>query len=125
MEVWTISLSQWRVAKERGIFLLDTTAMSGVKVFAPDFNLVKMYKRGEITEEVYTAFYHEKMAQSQIENKKYWDHLEKRSPLALACYCRAGVFCHRHLLLKLVQDYYATKGVEVKYMGEITKEKKG
>jgi hypothetical protein len=124
MEVWTIQLGQWRLAKAQGIFVLDTTAMSGIAAFAPDFHLVKLYKAGKITEEVYTAFYEEKMQESQLLYPKYWDHIQTKGKVALACYCAAGKFCHRHLLLPIVTAYYKKKDITVKYMGEIEKEKK-
>ena len=115
-------MSSWRIAKARGIFLLDTTAMTGHPPFAPEFEYVRMYKRGELSEEAYTQLYKERMAYSQIRYPNYWDNIEKKGVLALACYCKAGAFCHRILLVDLIIDYYKKKDIEVKYMGEITKE---
>lgn len=122
IELWTIQMSSWRIAKARDIFLLDVTAMSGHPPFAPEFNYVRMYKRGELSEEGYTRLYLEKMAFSQERYPKYWENIEKKGVLALACYCKAGAFCHRILLVDIIIDYYKKKGIEVKYMGEITKD---
>ena len=115
-------MGQHRLAKAKGIFLLDSTAMSGIQQFAPEFRFVKMYKRGEITEEAYTDLYHTKMAESQLRYPKYWDNIANKKQVAIACYCKAGQFCHRILLIELIIDYYKKKGIEAVYMGEITKD---
>lgn len=104
-KLWTISLSQWRIAKERGILLVDITAKSGVKSFAPDFNVVMQYKRGEVTEEEYTSIYLERMKKSLALYPDKWEMLKIHPEVAFACYCRAGVFCHRHLFITLAGKY--------------------
>lgn len=93
--------------------------MSGVKAFAPDFAAVMAYKRGEMSEEEYTARYLEKMGHSRVENKRAWDYLETYPRLAAACYCKAGVFCHRHLFVQLAKTHLESYGLEVELMGEL------
>lgn len=114
-------MGQWRLAKERGIFLLDITAKSGVKAFAPDYATVMQYKREEVSEDAYTKLYLERMADSRQRYPIRWSCLEHREELALACYCKAGVFCHRHLFKTLMQQYLEEKGHSVLQMGELQK----
>lgn len=104
-KLWTVSLSQWRIAKERGILLIDITAKSGKKYFAPDFNVVMQYKRGEVTEEEYTAIYLKRMKQSLELHSDKWEMLKVHPEVAFACYCRRGIYCHRHLFIKLAGKY--------------------
>lgn len=121
IDIWTIQLGQWRLAKEKDIFLLDTTAKSGVKAFAPDFDKVMAYKAGKLSEEEYTKFYLAKMELSKQRYPNGWDSLTKRPRIALACYCRAKVFCHRHLFAQLAKDYLESRNIEVVLRGELLK----
>lgn len=122
IQIWTIALSQWREAKVLNIPLLDITAKSGIKAFSPDFNLVIDYKEGIVDEIVYEASYLEKMRYSLRTHPDIWNNLLTINPkIAIACYCRAGRFCHRHLFRVLMEKYLVTKGHTVQYMGEIEK----
>jgi hypothetical protein len=120
--IWTVQMSKWRLVKERGIAFLDITAKSGIAAFAPDFNDVMRYKRGELFEGEYTKIYLERMARSKIVCPRYWRSLNRRPEIALACYCKAGVFCHRHLFKKLMQEELEQQGFTVIQEGEIENE---
>lgn len=120
--LWTVQMSQWRVAKERGIAFLDITAKSGVAAFAPDFGDVMRYKRGELSEEEYTKIYLERMTRSKIVCPRFWQSLDRRPEIAFACYCKKGVFCHRHLFIKLVQENLEQQGYVVILEGELVNE---
>lgn len=122
IEIWTIQIGQWRVAKEREIAFIDTTAKSGLYAFAPHFSDVMLYKAGKLSEEEYTDIYHRKMDESLIQTPKYWEWLKVKPRIALACYCRAGVFCHRHLMAKRAETYLTNEDCPVILMGELTKE---
>jgi hypothetical protein len=119
--VWTTQIGQHRFVKEKGIHLLDVTAKSGLLAFAPAFADVMAYKRGELSQSDYTALYEVKMERS----RKVFDYVWKtllappNGRVAIACYCPKGEFCHRHLFLKMMQDYYHQHGRELIYMGEL------
>jgi len=119
-ELWTIQMAQWRLAKDLDVKFLDITAKSGLLPFAPEFSNVMAYKRGELTEKHYTDLYLAKMATSLVEFPRYWKRLEFYPRIAFACYCKAGVFCHRHLFLKLVKELLEAAGHEVIVRGELT-----
>lgn len=125
IEVWTIQLGKWRLAKEKDIALLNITAGSGVQAFAPDFDLVKAYKRGEVPEEAYTEFYHRRMGESRKRFPQLWEQLSEKKRVALACYCKAGVYCHRLLFVPMMKQYLEEKQepgkhYKVMYQGELT-----
>ena len=112
-------MSQWREAKKRNVYFLDITAKSGLLAFAPEFANVMRYKRGELSEEEYTQLYLERMAVSKRKFPLRWSSLGARPEIALACYCKAGVFCHRHLFAKLMTDHLTEQGIEVIHHGEL------
>ncbi len=112
-------MSKWRLAKERGITFMDITAMTGVKAFAPDFAEVKKYKRGETSDEDYTKLYLDRMARSKVVCPKLWAGLDRRYEIVIACYCKAGAFCHRHLFVALMKEQLEQQGHEVILEGEM------
>lgn len=121
IKIYTVQIAQWRLCKALGIPMIDTTAKSGYPCFAPDMARVWDYKKGRITDSEYTKLYIEKMVESQALYPDRWEELKGYESFALACYCRAGEFCHRHLLFAIVQKYLEAHGIEVVPGGEITK----
>lgn len=120
INVWTVQLSKWRKLKKDDIKLLDITAKSGVSSFSPLYSNVMLYKQGLLDEEEYTELYLEKMKESIVTNSKHWDMLSMYPRVAVACYCKEGVFCHRHLFVPLMSDYLTKKGFVIKLKGEFT-----
>jgi hypothetical protein len=118
IHIWTVQMARWRKVKEAGIFFLDITAKSGILAFAPEFENVMRYKRGELTEEEYTQLYLERMVVSKQKYPMRWASLKNHPQMALACYCKPGVFCHRHLFAKLMTDHLAEQGIPVIHHGE-------
>jgi hypothetical protein len=122
VEVYTVQMGQWREVERLGIKFLDITAKSGIQCFAPDYATVMYYKDGNISDSDYTDLYFDKMLKSQKDFPVYWRNLNRYPKVALACYCKPGVFCHRKLFLKLMTYYLSVRNVKVISMGEITKE---
>ena len=102
--------------------LLDATVKTGDKIFAPSWEIVTDVKSGRITEEEYTTRYTAKMRASYKSHKFHWLEQLKQEHLAIACFCPPGCFCHRHILAKMFEAVGKAEGIEVKLMGEITKE---
>lgn len=122
MKFYTAQIAQWRAVDALGIQRLDITAKSGIKAFAPAFEDVMRYKRGELTEFQYTEIYHDRMMDSQKRFPRMWSMLlEGPEQKCLLCYCGAGKFCHRHLLMDIADWYLSANGVAFQDMGEITK----
>lgn len=118
--IWTMSLGQWRTAKTHGVKVLDITAKSGHRAFAPEFHNVMRYKRGELSEEQYAELYHQRMEQSKERLPKEWEVLLENPKVALACYCRTGTFCHRHLFLPFMKEYLNARDITTHYGGELS-----
>ena len=92
--------------------VLDITIKSGKKIFAPTWNMVWDYKKGRITKAEYTRQYYELMRKSYKEHRSEWEALLSQESVTLTCYCRAGEFCHRILLAKILEELGA------EYLGE-------
>lgn len=70
---------------------------------APSEKLLYDYKSGKLTKEEYTAIF-KKEVLDKIDSKKLY---RKYNNKVLLCSCKAGVFCHRHLIAdKLKEDGY-------------------
>ena len=98
--IFTVQIAQWRKCKELGIELINTTVKDGLPEFAPTWSIVMDVKSGAISEAAYTAAYHQLMRQSFVQHKDKWLALLSKDKIAIACYCKAGKFCHRHLLVE-------------------------
>lgn len=122
MKIWTIQVAQWREAGKRNIPFLDTTFKSGDPVFAPERRLVMAYKSCEITEAEYTQLYTGAMRESFRKNRERWLEVCNMEEVAIACYCSAGKFCHRHILVGFLIKICEQLGIDVELMGEIRKQ---
>lgn len=120
MDIYTIALSQWRKAKEEGIELVDITVKSGIQTFAPEPAVLWAYKRGEVSDDQYTDLYIKRMReQFRARPEAFEEFLNKEGKVAVACYCPAGKFCHRHLFIDFIKAIGDDNGYTLKYCGEI------
>jgi uncharacterized protein YeaO (DUF488 family) len=109
-----------RVQYYHGPDKLDITVKSGIQAFAPTWPMVMNHKKGLITDQQYTEMYLEKMRQSYLSNKSYWEGLLKNhDKLVLCCYCKFGDFCHRHILAEILVTLAKALGIEASYEGEV------
>ena len=114
LKIWTAQMNK---TKGKGYPVLDITIKNKDKfgkIFAPTWKMVMDYKKGAITDEEYTSQYHTMMLTSYEIHRDLWEELLNKDEIVLMCFCRAGQFCHRHLLT----NYLVTLGAE--YMGELT-----
>jgi len=115
--VRTVQLAKWRwVPKEE---LLNVTVKSGDKVFAPTWDLVNMYKQGNMSEEEYYVEYSKIIAASQRLHKDRWLEVLNMGSVTLACYCPRDTFCHRVILAVKLIKFGQKHGVDVVYEGEV------
>ncbi|MGG4591655.1 hypothetical protein ACLPJK_25710 [Pseudomonas aeruginosa] len=119
MQIYTIQIAKWRRAAAIHVPLLDITVKSGEPLFAPDRFLLYAYKQGRIDEEQYRQQYLEKMRESLRSFWYRWEQVASMPVVALACYCRAGEFCHRHLLTECFCRYCHKRSIPFEYLGEI------
>jgi len=121
-DLWTLQMSSWRLADAKGIKAINITVKSGIQAFAPDWETLMRYKRGQCPDEEYTEIYHAKMKQSQIDNPKYWRRLLHYNKMAYMCYCAKGKYCHRKLMIQLAKEFIESNGGTVTIHGELEKE---
>lgn len=122
MKVYTIQMAQWRLAKEKGIPLVDITVKSGMQALAPTWRMVTLLKAGAISEQEFAELYLEKLRDDDWANREEWTKLMSNDTMALACYCRAGEFCHRYLLADYLKDLRQKQTLPFTYGGEILPE---
>lgn len=125
MEVWTIQLGQWRLAKELNIELIDTTYRSGIihqgiRWLAPTGELLGNYKAGITTATGYQEIYLNLMRHRWTADPQWFlDFCKSHERLALACYCGADQFCHRLLLVDLLRKICVKYNIPFIYHGEL------
>ena len=117
--VWTVQISRWRLARDLYIPMVDITVKSGIPTFSPTWENLMAYKRGEMTKTAYAQAYFQKVIPTVQSEPQAWADLTQHKNIALACYCRAGDFCHRHLFAGLYITYLQSLGHKVLFMGEL------
>lgn len=118
--VHTVQVAKWRKVQEMAdVTFIDSTVKSGMRFLAPNWEIVTKVKSGEITEEEYTEVYLRMMEQSIERYPLMWEELLLLGKIAVACYCSAGKFCHRHLLVNVLEGHCKRRGYEFKRLGEI------
>lgn len=124
LDIYTGHLAKSRSYERSGLVVIDTTVKSGDKVFAPTWQIVMDVKKSIITPEEYTASYHQMMKYSYANNKEHWrDLLSSKEPIVICCYCAAGKFCHRHLLVDYLLKAAINFKISVNFKGEFKLEK--
>lgn len=106
--IHTAQISKWRKLKELGFNYFDITVKSGLKPLAPDWDFLMEYKnsnKDKAAEDAYTQRYIAKLERLWETNPRYFDFLNEHSEVVFVCYCPAGKFCHRHILI----DWYISK----------------
>jgi uncharacterized protein YeaO (DUF488 family) len=120
LEVFTIQISRHRLLRRTDIEFFDCTVKSGDKIFAPTTELLWAYKCGHLTAAEYTDRYYRLCRQRFRKDPQPWLALLGKGRVALACYCRDGAFCHRHLLVDILEKLCRSEGIRFYYGGEVT-----
>jgi uncharacterized protein YeaO (DUF488 family) len=115
MNLYTFQLAAFKSADAQGIPWIDTTVKSGLPLLAPSWEIVMGVKSGRITHEQYTAIYWQGLVDRYHDNPEFFEWLVAHEDLALGCYCAAGLFCHRHIIVEFLKHI-----TEVCYCGELT-----
>lgn len=68
MIVHTLQMAKWRLASKHGFAVVDATVKTGDVKLAPTWDMVLAYKKGELTEDEYTALYTDILDQSLKDN---------------------------------------------------------
>ena len=86
------------------------------KHFTPTWEMVSSFKKGTISQELYTNAYIGILSKSLATNHQIWQQVQNAyaDRITLVCFCPAGAFCHRILLANALQGMGWGK-----YKGEI------
>ena len=94
---------------------LDITVKTGLKAFAPTWDMVIGYKDEKLSETAYQEKYLAMLSKSvNGPFRKQWQDLFAMDETVLVCFCATGQFCHRILLAKWLEKQYGFP-----YCGEI------
>lgn len=99
--------------KYQGPNKFNISIKSGDKAFAPTWDMVQKMRNGQMTQEEFKEKYYNLMRKSYKENHKRWQSLLEKEEVVLVCYCPVGVFCHRYILVEILEKLGAI------YEGEI------
>lgn len=100
--------------------MVDTTVKSGGDTpFSPHWYMVQGHKSGHYSDDEYTKLYMDLMRQRYSDNPDYWHAFVRQHRVAVGCYCPAGAFCHRHLLLNCLEGVAKQQGVPFVRRGEL------
>lgn len=91
----------------------NITIKSGDKTFAPTWDMVQKMRSGQMKQEEFKSKYYSLMRQSYRKNRKNWQSLLEKEEVVLVCYCPIGTFCHRYILVEILEKLGAI------YEGEI------
>lgn len=121
--VWTLQMAKWRIAEQRQLPTLNTTVKSGIKYLAPDWDFLVDYQKSDKSSEaeaVYTRKYLKKLDRLLDEDAERLVEILRMGEVVLMCYCPAGKFCHRYLLVEKLREVAEWFGYEFEYAGELT-----
>lgn len=119
---YTAAVYHRKAVAERNIVLVDTTVKSGNKAFAPSWDIVQAHKQSDHSIEADTAYldvYVPMMRFSYRENLSQWLALFEPPEVALGCYCKPGAFCHRHVLVDMLEAVAKKHNLPFSRGGEI------
>jgi hypothetical protein len=83
-----------------------------VRCLCPTWDMVRAYKRREISEQQYTVQYRRLIIERWSEVEKWLASLSPRDEIYLCCWEKTG-FCHRYLVAKLIRKFRSDLEVKV------------
>jgi len=114
MNVYTFQLGRLENLVFNTIPYYDTTVKSGMWQLAPTWDIVMGVKSNAITPEEYECQYMAMLEWRYFTYPEFFEWLISHEQIAFGCYCRAGKFCHRHLITKFLSQI-----TDVNYCGEL------
>lgn len=118
MILYTAPMWKWKGAEALLIPFVDVTVKSGEKLFAPEWDFLMKYKQDQ-DEEAYIEKFIPLMRESYRHNTEEWLEYLNQEAIVIACYCAAGKFCHRHLLVDIFQKVCEHHDIPFEYRGEL------
>lgn len=121
MIVSTSQMAKWKKVDALGLVRLDITVKTGDRRFAPTWDMVMGHKNGDpdYDDEGYTILYRQLMEESYCRDPNYWEDLLHCDGICLVCFCKACNFCHRFVLIDILEEMCKARGIDFDYVGEI------
>ena len=95
---------------------LDITVGTGTRIFAPTGSMVINYHDHKLSEMEYHEQYLDKMRLSYKMGKNAWHRLIlDKDTVVICCFCLPDAFCHRYILVSILQ------GMGCEYCGELVR----
>lgn len=99
---------------------VNITRKSGVKEFAPTWDMIIEYKSNKMSKYDYINKYKSLMKESYKCNKSEWyELLYSRDIITLGCYCKPHEFCHRYILKDIIEILCNVHNIKFYYLGEL------
>lgn len=125
MKLFTAQISLGKyVSTQCDVPVVDVTVKSGNKAFAPTWDFLMEYKKSAQdaeAERIYTEKFYNAMRASFRANRDEWLTLLNLPEVCLLCYCTAGKFCHRILLVDIIRKQCGKWNIPFEYGGELVK----
>lgn len=118
MKLYTAQMGRWREADKLGVPFIDVTVKSGNKAFAPTWDFLMEHKRGG-SDQAYIGKFIPLMRNSYKNNYKEWQDLINLDTVCISCYCGKGKFCHRILLVDILEKVCNSHNIDFEYLGEL------
>ena len=122
MKVMTIQLAKWRKVKSPMV-LMDASIKSGNPLLAPTWGLLSEYKSGLVGDVEYEQRFKDIIKTRWNTTAEFRqlinDMVVKEDIQVIGCYCAAGAFCHRHLLVEFLNQYCVKNNLPFEYLGEL------
>ncbi|QAX96145.1 hypothetical protein [Vibrio phage vB_VmeM-Yong XC32] len=121
MQLYTCQVTKPELPREIGVPFIDTSIKSGWSQLAPSWEMVMGHKNNDPywTDERYAAVFNEMMRKSYELDPDFWEDLLTSETLCLGCWCKAGKFCHRLLLVDIIEAMCKERGIDFEYCGEL------
>lgn len=124
MELVTIQRSAQGRAEAAGYLYQDTTVKGGMSIWAPTWDMVSRVKDyikgiGDYSEADYTRDYKALIRKRFEANPQPFRDFCRLDRVAIMCYCPAGSFCHRYIMVDILEMLCTHWGIPFKYNGEL------
>lgn len=94
---------------KRGLDITVKSCKPWLRPLAPTWDMVLQGKSGGMAQEKYTEHYLEILSRVEPD---LWTHLQRlgreHGGLRFLCYCPDGAFCHTHLLIDFLLEWWPT-----------------
>jgi hypothetical protein len=82
------------------------------RIMAPTWDMVMGHKNGTLGNEGYVKLYYEQIERTKASSLALWQQFLRMGEVTLVCFCKAGAFCHRVEMAKVLVEWGHT------YVGE-------